>query len=226
LTEPLAAACLLAGILACRRGRPALAGLAFGYGVLTRETVMVAPVALALVRLLAYLRRRARPGLADLAWALPVIVFCAWQLVLRAVTGVVTLTADTHDNTGYPLSALIDALRANIRLAPHNTHAALWLLEVAILTVVVVAALVSLRSTTAAGYERLAFVFLVIGLCLLSATNWNGYVDLRSLDEVYLFAVLLILGSRLPRGAVAVLAASVLPVWVIVAVQQITRVKA
>ena len=70
LTEPVAAACLLGGILACRRGRPVLAGIAFGYGALTRETVLIVPLALGLTRVLSWARRSARPGLADLAWGL------------------------------------------------------------------------------------------------------------------------------------------------------------
>src|SRR5215472_3325446 len=51
LTEPVAAACLLGGILAYRRRHPAVAGLLFGYGALTRETVIIVPLAIMLVRL-------------------------------------------------------------------------------------------------------------------------------------------------------------------------------
>src|SRR6478672_6633247 len=48
--EPLAAACLLAGLLAVRGRRPVLAAFFLAYGALTRETVMVAVAAIALLR--------------------------------------------------------------------------------------------------------------------------------------------------------------------------------
>ena len=48
--EPVAAACLLAGLLAVRARRPVLAGVLLAYGALTRETVMVAVAAIALAR--------------------------------------------------------------------------------------------------------------------------------------------------------------------------------
>ena len=78
LTEPVAAACLVSGILACRRGRPVLAGLLFAYGALTRETVLIMPLAVCLSRLIDMARRRVTPSAADLAWALPAAAFCAW----------------------------------------------------------------------------------------------------------------------------------------------------
>ena len=51
LAEPVAAACLLGGVLAYRRERPVVAGLLFAYGALTRETAMIVPLAILLVRL-------------------------------------------------------------------------------------------------------------------------------------------------------------------------------
>jgi hypothetical protein len=57
---------------------PPLAAVAFAYGALTRETVLVAPVALAIVRLVQMARRRARPAADDLAWLVPAAVFLTW----------------------------------------------------------------------------------------------------------------------------------------------------
>ena len=56
--EPLAAVCLLAGLLAIRGRRPLLAAALLAYGALTRETVMVAVAAIAIVRVR---RHPARP---------------------------------------------------------------------------------------------------------------------------------------------------------------------
>ena len=59
--EPLAAACLLAGLLAVRARRPVLAAVLLAYGALTRETVMVAVAAIALVRVIGIAAPQAAP---------------------------------------------------------------------------------------------------------------------------------------------------------------------
>jgi hypothetical protein len=199
LTEPVAAACLLGGILAGRRGRPVLAGLAFGYGALTRETVLIVPLALGAARLIALARRRARPGAADLAWCLPLAMFAAWQLVLRAATGEFVLAAGLGSNAGggVPFGGFAAAVRLNLGLLATGTGAAcIWFAEVATLLAVTAAAVAWLRRTTALPYERAAFVAFTVGLGALSASIWAGHADLRSVDEVYEFAVLILLGAR------------------------------
>jgi hypothetical protein len=210
LTEPVAAACLLGGVLAYRRSRPALAGLLFAYGALTRETVLIVPLAIGLTRLADAVRRRGRPGAADLAWCLPVIAFGGWQLVLRAATGTFILLAGVGSNSsrGLPLGGIVDAVRMNLGLLLTPTGAAyIWFLEVATLTAFVVVALASLRSAAVPAYERLAFVVFIIELGVLSAHIWNGHADLRSIDEVYLFAVMILLRSEHRRLGVLALGA-------------------
>jgi hypothetical protein len=93
LTEPLGALCLIAGVLAYRKRHPPLAAAAFSYGVLTRETVLVAPVALGIVRVIQIARRRDRPGPADLAWLVPGVVFAAWEVVVKVAAGVFPILA-------------------------------------------------------------------------------------------------------------------------------------
>jgi hypothetical protein len=215
LTEPVAAACLLGGVLAGRRGRPLLAGLLLAYGALTRETVLILPLAIALTSGIAAVRRRAGHaaspgppggGTASVAWWLPVVAFGAWQLVLRAATGTfILLTGLGHNSaTGLPFGEFAAAVRMNLRLLWPATGAAyIWFLEVSVLLVLVVVALASLRSATVPGYERIAFVAFIIELGGLSASIWTGHADLRSIDEVYLFAVLILLGSRRRLGVLA-----------------------
>jgi hypothetical protein len=118
LTEPVAAACLLGGIIACRHERPVLAGAAFGYGALTREAVLIVPLAPGLTRLISWGRRTARPTVPDLAWVMPLLAFTAWQLVLRQVTGSAILLASAASNSspGLPFGQFTDALRMNLGL--------------------------------------------------------------------------------------------------------------
>jgi hypothetical protein len=198
--EPLAAACLVAGLLAVRARRPVLAALLLVYGVLTRETVMVAVVAIAAVRAVDLLRRQrsARFGLDDLPWLLPTVAFFAWQVVVKAATGSFALLADGGRNAGEPFVAPLRALEAN--LAHFNAHrfdqVDLWFLQVAILAAFALAALACLRSTNAPWHERLAFVLFLVEICVVTPSTWNSLdSDLRSFIEVYLLAVIILLGT-------------------------------
>jgi len=209
LTEPVAAACLLGGVLAYRCGSPAAAGLLLAYGALTRETVLIVPLVLGVTRLTELIRRRSRPAAADLAWLLPVVAFGAWQLVLRAATGQFILLSGVGSNSGagLPFREFADAVRMNVSLLWPPTGAAyIWFLEVATLAAFVGTALVTLRASVVPAYERAAFVVFIIGLGFLSADIWTGHADLRSIDECYLFAVLVLLRSSRRLAVLAVCA--------------------
>ena len=198
--EPLAAACLLGGLLAIRARRPVLAGLLLAYGALTRESVMVAVAALAIVDVIGVIRRRrpVRPGRDDVAWALPAAAFVAWQVVVKLAVGRFPLLVDANGNTG---SAFITPLKAvEHNLAHIHLHQFeqydLWFLELAILALLVVAALASWRSTNAPVHERLALVLYMIEICVVSPSTWYSLdADLRSFIEVYLLAVIILLGT-------------------------------
>lgn len=226
--EPVEAAFLIAGLLAYRRRRPVLAGLLLAFGALTRETVLVAVAALALTRLVELVRRRARVGASDLAWVIPPIAFVAWQVVVRAVIGVFPLTSDADRNLNPPFLGLYHGIKRHLTVivhGPFTAHAVpneLWVLQVIVLGVVVVAAVRALPTTTAPVHERVAFVLYVLELGVLSPSIWLGMVDLRSLDEVYVVAMLLLLAlpSRITRVLPA-MALSVCPVVALVLVQRI-----
>ena len=196
--EPLAAVCLLAGLLAVRSRRPVLAAVLLAYGALTRETVMVAVAAIAIMRVIAMLRRRAQPGREDLTWLVPAVAFAAWQVVVKAATGSVPLLADGGRNAGAPFIAPLEAFRHN--LAHIHLHQFeqydLWFLELAILVCFSVAALLCLRATSAPGHERLAFILYLVEICVVTPSTWNSLdADMRSFIEVYLLAVIILLGT-------------------------------
>jgi hypothetical protein len=221
LTEPLGAVCLLAGILAYRRRHPLLAATAFAYGCLTRETVLVAPVALAIVRLVQMARRRARPSADDLAWLIPGAVFAVWEVVLKAATGAFPILSDGGKNAGVPLLAPVRAAVHNFVHPAAPIYAApgaviIWDVEIIVLAVFALAALWSLRATTAPVYERVAFLLYLVEMVSLAPTNWDGYADLRSFVEVYLLAVIILLGT--PRRRLAVFAALAAPLVLTVAI--------
>jgi hypothetical protein len=195
--EPVAAAFLVAGLLAVRARRPALAAGLLAFAALTRETAMVAVAAIAIVRVTGLVRRRSRPGREDLAWFLPAAVFAAWQVIVYAFIGTFPLDADNGRNAGAPFIATFEAVKSNlshIDLASYNA-VDVWLAELAVLLVFAVAALCSLRTSRTPAYERLALVLFLIEICVVTLSTWNSLsADLRSFVEVYLMAVIVLLG--------------------------------
>jgi hypothetical protein len=226
--EPLAAACLLAGLLAVRARRPVLAAVLLAYGALTRETVMVAVAAIAVIRVIGVLRRMQRPGRDDLTWVLPAVVFVAWQVVVKAATGSIPLLADGGRNAGAPFIAPFQSLRNN--LDHINTHQFdqydQWLLELAIIALFAIAALLTLRSTSAPVHERLALVLYLFEICIVTPSTWGSLdADLRSFIEVYLLAVIILLGTArrsLGGWLLSPLAALTVPALIAVAQRRLT----
>jgi hypothetical protein len=222
--EPVAEACMLGGLLAYRRSRFVLAACLFAFGAITRETILLAPVGIAVVRLIAMARRRDRPGLADLTWVAPAVAYGVLEVAVHfVVKGKFPLLANTQRNLTLPFTALYDALKydaAHINTA-HLSPIDIALLEYATVAVFVVAGLAVLRVTTAPVHERLAFVFFVLELGLLSKQIWTStFGDGRSLIEVYLMALILLVATPrryLSSRNLALVAAFVLPALVVVA---------
>jgi hypothetical protein len=201
--EPVAAAFLLAGLLAIRARRPVTAACLLAFASLTRETVMVAVAAIAIVRVIGWLRHRYRPGREDITWVLPAVVFAAWQVVVYAFVGTFPLLADGGRNAGAPLIAPFEAIKYNLLHINVDTYNAvdIWLAELAVLLIFAGAALFSLRTSRAQVHERLALILFLIEICVVTPDTWSSRsADLRSFVEVYLLAVIVLLGRpRRPR---------------------------
>ena len=197
--EPLAEACMLGGLLAYRRTRPILATCLFAFGAITRETILLAPAAIAVTRLVGMARRRARPGLADLTWVVPAVVYGVLEVAVHfVVKGEFPLLANGSRNLAVPFTAMLDALTFDIRHinTAHLSPIDIALLEYATLGIFVLAGLAVLLVTTAPAHERLAFVFFVLQLGLLSSQIWTStFGDGRSLIEPYLLALILLLAT-------------------------------
>jgi hypothetical protein len=197
--EPLAEACMLGGLLAYRRSRPVLSAGLFAVGAITRETILFAPAAIAVTRLIAMVRRRAKPGLADLTWIVPAAAYGALEVAVHfVVKGQFPLLANSKRNLTMPFTAMVDALKydaAHINSA-HLSPIDIALLEYATLGIFILAGLAVLLITAAPVHERLAFVFFVLELGLLSGQIWTStFGDGRSLIEPYLMALILLLAT-------------------------------
>jgi hypothetical protein len=197
--EPLAEACMLGGLLAYRRGKYLLPPGLFAFGAITRETILLAPAAIAVTRLIAMARRRTGPGLADLTWVVPAVVYGLLEVAVHfVVKGEFPLLANSSRNLVVPFTAMVDALKydfAHINTS-HLSPVDIDLLEYATLALFIAAGLVALWVTTAPVHERLAFVFFVLQLGLLSGQIWNStFGDGRSLIEPFLMALILLLAT-------------------------------
>jgi len=225
--EPLAEACMLGGLLAYRRGTTPtylLAAALFAYGAITRETILFAPAAIAVTRLIAIARRRAAPGLADLTWVVPAAGYGLVEVAVHfVVRGEFPLLANSGRNLTAPFTALVDALKynaAHINTA-HLSPIDIAMLEYATLAIFILAGLAVLTVTGAPAHERLAFVFFVLQLGLLSSQIWTStFGEGRSLIEPYLMALVMLVAT--PRRYLSwpylgMITACVLPALLVVA---------
>jgi len=159
---------------------------------------MVAVAAIAILRVIGMLRGRTRPGREDLAWVVPAAAFAAWQVVVKAATGSIPLLADSDRNAGAPFIAPLHAFRHNLSHINlhHFDRYDLWFLELGILAGCSVAALLCLRATSAPAHERLAFILYLVEICVVTPSTWSGLdADMRTFIEVYLLAVIILLGT-------------------------------
>ena len=185
---------------------------------------MYAPAAIAVTRLIAMGRRRATPGLADLTWLVPAVVYGLVEVAVHfVVKGEFPLLANTSRNLTVPFTAMVDALKydaAHINTA-HLSPVDISLLEYATLAIFILAGLAVLFVTTAPAHERLAFVFFVLQLGLLSSQIWTStFGDGRSLIEPYLMALVLLVAT--PRkylnwAYLGLIVACVMPALLVVA---------
>ena len=229
--EPVAEACMLGGLLAYRRGGTRMYLLAtalFAYGAITRETILFAPAAIAVTRLIAIVRRRANPGLADLTWLGPAVAFGLVELAVHVVVkGEFPVLANSGRNLTAPFTALAHALKYNAAhlSTAHLSPIDIAMLEYATLAIFILAGFAVLMLTSAPGHERLAFVFFVLQLGLLSSQIWTStFGEGRSLIEPYLMALVLLVSTPkrlLSWRYLGLIAACVLPALAVVARRRI-----
>jgi len=160
-----------------------------------------------------------------------VVPACVYGIVELAVHFVVKgefpLLANSNRNLTAPFTAMIDAFKFDIRHinTAHLSPVDISLLEYATLGVFIVAGLAVLLVTTAPAHERLAFVFFVLQLGLLSSQIWTStFGEGRSLIEPYLMALIMLLAT--PRQYLSwrylgLITACALPVLAVVARRRI-----
>jgi hypothetical protein len=203
LLEIVAASFLLAAIVAYRRGRHLLAGIALAGDVLTKETDMFIVGAYAAVVVISTLASRGRvspPSLSrHLTWLVPTVAFVGLQLALYRVLHTLALTSGAQGNFGVPFEAPVEAVDKYLA-HPTTLANAVWFGELAVLSLVVLVALVTIARTSARVEERLALLVLIGLTVSLSTEVWYGQADFRALAPLFELAAIVLLGSRLRLG--------------------------
>ncbi len=143
------------------------------------------------------------------------------------VKGEFPLLANSSRNLTAPFTALGHALKydaAHINTA-HLSPIDIAMLEYATLAIFILAGFAVLWITSAPGHERLAFVFFVLQLGLLSSQIWTStFGEGRSLIEPYLMALVLLVAT--PRRYLnwpylGLIVACVMPALLVVARRRI-----
>lgn len=211
LTEPLAAALLLAGLVAWTGRRPWLAVPAFTAAVLTRETTLAVLAGLGLYEVYRAVRTPERAAAARRAALLlvPLAAYGAWQVRLRAVWGETPLHA-TDGDVGLPFVQTAKGLFAHdASWADWRTTDALlahaWVAERLLLAALIGVTFVALRRSTVPNALKAGWV--LAALLATSATWGRDVAFLRAANEALVVGVLLLLGAR-TRAATAALAAT------------------
>jgi hypothetical protein len=214
LTEPLAAALLLLGLVAWtgrRRFAPLLATLAFTAAVLTRETALAVLAGLGLYELYRLARTPERAATARRAALLlvPLTTYVLWQHRLQAVWGELPLHA-TDGDVGGPFAQAAKGLFAHdAAWTDWRTTDALvahaWVAERLLLAALVLATFWALRRSTVPNAVKAGWVLAAL---LATSATWGRDVGfLRAANECLVVGTLVLLGTR-TRAATAALAAT------------------
>lgn len=191
LTEITTVTLLVGGVLGWRRQRYALSVLAFTGAVLSRESALLLYGAFLLGQLPGTTRRT------RLLAVLPPAAFVGWQAVCKAATGDVPLLGSSGKNLVLPFTDLVPAAAGWLRDAAALDRAGLINTgQLLALTVLVVLAGLSLRSSAAPPGVRAAWVVALLLVASLSRNVWIGPADFRTAAELHATSALLLLDGR------------------------------
>jgi hypothetical protein len=209
LTEPLATAALLVGLLSWTRRRWWLASFAFTVAVLCRETALAVLLGMGVwcfVRLLrGGLVRRRTAAAQVVALCVPAAVEVAWQFHVREVWGGKLPTLSGSNQLGFSLLRPARSFFFNahsIGLSHQGILDGIWLVERFLLLALLIVVASGLLRSAAPPELRLGWVFAAL---LALTVAWNQDVEfVRAANEAIVVGQLLLLarGGRVARVAV------------------------
>jgi hypothetical protein len=197
--EVMAAALLVAGLLAIRRDRPALAAVALAAAAVTRETTLVVPAAIVVDALLVWRQERRVPWRRTVP-ALVALSLCGlWQVFLWQRWHRLPVLAGSA--AGAPIGGFVRAAVDTIRGG--TLQNAFDLLGMIVSVALLVGVVLSVRRSSALRHEKIA----AIGACWvaisLNRTSWFGHLGYeRALVELGVLGAIVLLGGSAKNGAV------------------------
>jgi hypothetical protein len=224
-----AAAAVLAAITAGAARRPIIHGLLLGFAVLTREPYLALVAGLIGERAWDAWRHRAlRARRADLAWAVPLVGFVTWQVVVWRSIGSAPAFSGS-DNRSLPFVGLVRALADWFHKmvdfpSDHVTAAmaALSLVQLVVFGVIVFEVVRTLQARSRPPDGVTVAWVLLLGLSVLvSADVWGAFNDFRNMSELALLStVVIVTGRRSLNASSGAIAAG----WSVTAVARAVRV--
>lgn len=151
----------------------------------------------------------------DVAYAIPLVGFVLWQVVLLMATGKVPIYKSGGENLGPPVVGLVHGVAHYVSAFP-DTASLLWFGELTLI-VVLIAAAARWRHRAPPEFRVLWVVSIILGLCAATGI-WLGDVGFRSLDDIYLLCWVVLLFQRQRVWPWAVLCAGA---WIVVCVELI-----
>jgi hypothetical protein len=211
LTEPLATAALLVGLLSWTRGRRWVASLAFSAAVLCRETVLVVLLGMGVWCLVQFVRgggrgARRTSAMQILALCVPAAIEVSWQLHVKEVWGgnkLPTFSGNSQVGFGFLKPVQSFFFNANdIGFSHQGILDGIWLLERFLLLGLLIVVASGLLRSAAPPELRLGWVFAaLLGL----SVAWNQDVEfVRAANEAIVVGQLLLLARKDRVAGVAV----------------------
>jgi hypothetical protein len=202
LTEPLATAALIVGLLSWMRGRRGVASLAFTAAVLCRETVLVVLLGMGVWCLVQLLRGgrgvRRTSAMQIVALCVPAAVEVGWQFHVKEVWGAKKLpTLSGNGQVGFSLLKPVRSFFFNARdigFSHQGILDGIWLVERFLLLGLLIVVAAGLLRSAAPPELRLGWVFAaLLGL----SVAWNQDVEfVRAANEAIVVGQLLLLARR------------------------------
>jgi hypothetical protein len=216
LPEPVAGALALGGVLAAIEGRHWIAALLLSCAALTRETTILFAVALLGVSLYRLFKKQAAAP--ALSFAVPLVVWLIWQIVLTSWWGVAPVRGGAPA-WSVPFVELGRLIGASLTRKTHVQR--LYLAECVYVVAIIVLVLIAWRRSKINPEWRLAWcLYLVLGSILQHEVWQEDFGFLRVLSEWFIAGNLILLAST-PRIRFAASAATV-GLWIYLAHDLVT----
>lgn len=194
LVEILEITLILGSLLLVRRSKPIAATVLLSLAVLTRETALLVAVAALLVYLFKWWKGTNAGALRWYYFAVPMIVFMVFQIVLFYNWGVFPINASGDSNLGIPFVAPAAFLMGAVLRTPFQRH---YVIEAIFLIGFTLGILYHLRATVASAPEIVAcLLFAALAVCLGRVVWTEDWTFFRAIAQFCSLGTIIIIGSK------------------------------